>query len=113
MCDGQSSHIPPPYSMDTYCEIQKDGGKYCSSQKESTSKCLSIDSNIPWQYCYRHDFSRMPQGWMWAVMAAAMAVVKADEKTVNLWDDATPGMMQLEEFITNNTQAVSVFVTLM
>ena len=52
----------------------------------------------------------MPQGWLWAVIVTTMAVINA-EKTIYFQDDATPGMMQLEEFISNNNQAVSILVT--
>lgn len=39
-----------------------------------------------------------------------MAVVNTGGETVSLWDVATPGMIQLEEFITNNTQALCMYI---
>lgn len=50
----------------------------------------------------------MVQGLVWAVVVVAAAlVVEAEDK---IWYEATPGMKQLEEFLSSNTQAVSVLV---
>ncbi|XP_045126408.1 uncharacterized protein LOC123513343 [Portunus trituberculatus] len=48
----------------------------------------------------------MAQGLMWKVLVTAVVVVKAE----NISYSATPGMRQLEEFISNNTKALCMYV---
>ncbi|XP_063871066.1 uncharacterized protein LOC135106224 [Scylla paramamosain] len=87
-----------------------EGGAACSSSTSLGHFTYACDEWLrisPAQCCTTSCFSRMAQGWMWAVVVTAMVVVKAEEK---IWHDATPGMKQLEEFISNNTEALCMYV---